>query len=362
MSCRQIESLPEDTDVVLFTYHLNGHYIELGQEEFCLITRLRVGLEYSDHYVEGTNPFKRLLFGSDIDGGHITGQMLLDKINSEEFSKMQDEDAVADCQLAVLHLNVNEGKEMIFLRRGYGRHIKYWPLDIIHINCVILEILLGLMLRDSNEKISRIFLMMQCIVERKTFPSKYQLSPYTCLPETMVSPKIWANNIRNTRNAKVLTFNLGNACIDINSQVEELMYLGSSATDDYISSHNVDHTKQIYCWMKLMIRARPDGAWYTVAKTGTSSMLEMLGKFLIETNFHLMGMLDGSSRPYPSWDKLDIVYMPINIGGSHWVTEKAGHFERTGRRPYNFELLYNQGFSRALNKEIVRIVELLRVG
>ncbi|GJV21565.1 phospholipase-like protein [Tanacetum coccineum] len=94
-------------------------------------------------------------------------------------------------------------------------------------------------------------------------------------------------------------------------------------------------------------------------------------------------MLDGSSRPYPSWDEVDIVYMPINTGGNHWVTgilnlgastihiidslewtsqipslidhiskwtnvlnvllEKAGHFERTGRRPYNFELLYNQG-------------------
>ncbi|GJV66791.1 phospholipase-like protein [Tanacetum coccineum] len=94
-------------------------------------------------------------------------------------------------------------------------------------------------------------------------------------------------------------------------------------------------------------------------------------------------MLDGSSRPYPSWDEVDIVYMPINTGVNHWVIgilnlgsstihiidslhwpgriaslidhiskwtnvlnvllKKVGHFERTGRRPYNFELLYNQG-------------------
>ncbi|GJS98849.1 hypothetical protein Tco_0820019 [Tanacetum coccineum] len=104
MSCRQVKSLREDTEVVPFTYHLNGHFIEFGREEFCLITGLRFGPENSDHYVECINPFRRLLFGSDIDGGHITGQMLLDKINGEVFDKVQDKDVVAVCQLGVLHL------------------------------------------------------------------------------------------------------------------------------------------------------------------------------------------------------------------------------------------------------------------
>ncbi|GKD11481.1 phospholipase-like protein, partial [Tanacetum coccineum] len=123
MSCRQIESLPEHTDAVPFTYHLNGHYIEFGREEFCLITGLRFGPENSDHYVEGIDSFKRLLFGSDIDGGHITGQMLLDKINCEEFFKLQDEDAVAVCQLAVLHL--------ILLGRQPAHNIPEWWFRLI---------------------------------------------------------------------------------------------------------------------------------------------------------------------------------------------------------------------------------------
>ncbi|GJT86332.1 hypothetical protein Tco_1068049 [Tanacetum coccineum] len=118
MSCRQIESLPEHTDAVPFTYNLNGHFIEFGREEFCLIIGLRFGPKSSDHYVEGINPFKRLLFGSDIDGGHITGQMLLDKINDEEFSKLQDKDAVAVCQIAVLHL--------ILLGRQPAHNIPEW--------------------------------------------------------------------------------------------------------------------------------------------------------------------------------------------------------------------------------------------
>ncbi|GJX75814.1 phospholipase-like protein [Tanacetum coccineum] len=97
--------------------------VAVGREEFCLITGLRFGPENSDHYVEGINPYKRLLFGSDIDGGHITGQMLLDKINGEEFSKLQDEDAVAVCQLAVLHL--------VLLGRQPAHNIPEWWFRLI---------------------------------------------------------------------------------------------------------------------------------------------------------------------------------------------------------------------------------------
>ncbi|GJW54775.1 UPF0187 protein, chloroplastic-like protein [Tanacetum coccineum] len=96
------------------------------------------------------------------------------------------------------------------------------------------------------------------------------------------------------------------------------------------------------------------------------------------------GTLDGTTRPYPSWDDVDWVYMPINTGGNHWVTgainlpdskfyvldslesdgrissiyarirqwtitlngilEEQGHFERTERQPYDFQCFYNQGF------------------
>nr|GEU42665.1 hypothetical protein [Tanacetum cinerariifolium] len=65
-----------------------------------------------------------------------------------------------------------------------------------------------------------------------------------------------------------------------------------------------------------------------LAKTGTASMLPRSHKFVMETDIHSMGMLDGSSRPYHSWYDVDIVYMPINS---------------KGRLPYNFKLVYNQG-------------------
>ncbi|GKB54227.1 phospholipase-like protein, partial [Tanacetum coccineum] len=103
MSCRQVERPPKDTVVVPLTYHVNGHYIEFGREEFCLITGLRFGPEFSDRYEVGPIPFRRLVFDSDKDSRHVNGQMLLDIINDEEFDNLHDEVAVAVYQLAVLH-------------------------------------------------------------------------------------------------------------------------------------------------------------------------------------------------------------------------------------------------------------------
>nr|GEU92660.1 phospholipase-like protein [Tanacetum cinerariifolium] len=366
MSCRQIESFPEHTDAVPFTYHLNGHYLKFRREEFCLITGLRFGPENSDHYVE-------------------------DKINGEEFSKLQDEDVVAICQLAVLHLlryaNSSRWDRFYACQALLNRPLaKYtlssftWAFKVCSRDFFdgrifeappILPPINQTSRFDVPKNIDQRFDEQQQIIKElqkkneaqdrllnevynfykasdsfydvgqttpiysatfeQPMPSRYPtsypgtphiatpmaqqgfspwsytpyqadpshvggvnpLSSFTCLPETTVAPKKRANNIRSmTRNAIVSPFNLRKAGIDLNSQVEELMYLGSRATDDYISLHNVDHTKQINYWMELMIRARPVGARYTMAKTETSSLLE---------------------TP-------DIVYMPINTGGNHWVT------------------------------------------
>ncbi|GJS79998.1 phospholipase-like protein [Tanacetum coccineum] len=205
------------------------------------------------------------------------------------------------------------------------------------------------------------------------------VSPFTSLPETTVAPKKLANNIRNTtRKAKVSPFNLRKAGIDLNPHVEELMFMGSRATDEYIPFYNVDPNKVVRC---DYVDSRPPGARYIVAKTWTASMLPRSHKFVIETDLHLMGMLDGSPRPYLSWDDVDIVSLYahqfwwvtgiINLPRSRihvidslhsldripslydqiskWTSvlnvllEKAGHFKRTGRLPYNFEFVYNQG-------------------
>ncbi|GKF12848.1 hypothetical protein Tco_0050774, partial [Tanacetum coccineum] len=144
--------------------------------------------------------------------------------------------------------------------------------------------------------------------KRDTRPSKYFLSPYRPLPETTIAPTKRVNNNRKTmRNDEIPPFDLANAGIDLNQPLkEEVMVTGSCATDEYLSFYNVDPAKcegnmlisgyyehqklsevgwlsddQINCWMELIIRARPPGARYTVAKTRMSSLGSQ--KFILET-------------------------------------------------------------------------------
>ncbi|GKF69899.1 hypothetical protein Tco_0202956, partial [Tanacetum coccineum] len=120
MTCLQVKRSPEDTVVVPLTYHVNGHYIEFGREEFCLITGLRFGPEFSESYEVGLILFRRLLFDSDTDGGHVIGQMLVDIINGEEFDNLHDKVALSVCQLVVLHL--------VLLGRQLAHNIPDWWL------------------------------------------------------------------------------------------------------------------------------------------------------------------------------------------------------------------------------------------
>nr|GEX42683.1 zinc finger, CCHC-type [Tanacetum cinerariifolium] len=60
-----VESLPKDTDVVPFTYNLNGNDIRFGKEEFCLVVALRFGVDFSSRYLAGRIPFRRRVFIGD---------------------------------------------------------------------------------------------------------------------------------------------------------------------------------------------------------------------------------------------------------------------------------------------------------
>nr|GEV56516.1 hypothetical protein [Tanacetum cinerariifolium] len=173
------------------------------------------------------------------------------------------------------------------------------------------------------------------------YPTSYPSTPHIATPMAQQVFSLWSstNQAGPSQQRDVGGVN----------PVEELMYMGSRAIDVYISLHNVDHTKfwrelvpylckgaistgsnldyigwlsddQINCGVELMIRARPHGAQYTMAKTGTSSMLKMSGR--------IPSLIDHISK----WTNV------LNV-----LLEKVGHFERTGRRPYNFELVYNQG-------------------
>ncbi|GJS04394.1 retrotransposon protein, putative, ty1-copia subclass [Tanacetum coccineum] len=207
-------------------------------------------------------------------------------------------------------------------------------------------------------------------------PSMYFQSPYTNLPDTTVAPKKQPDKSKNkARNGKAPSFDLGNMVIDDNAVDDEVMI-----TDCHIKGYRVMELfwrelvpdlymggyykvndagnvgwlsdDQINAWMELIIRNRPHGARFTVAKVGTASKHPGSQMFVIETDEHIKGTLDGSTRPYPSRDDVDWVSVyadKCRRESLEWtktvngILEYLGHFERTRRQPYNFQYFYNQG-------------------
>ncbi|GKF00105.1 hypothetical protein Tco_0023455 [Tanacetum coccineum] len=64
---------------------------------------------------------------------------------------------------------------------------------------------------------------------------------------------------------------------------------------------------QINAWIEIVIRIRPHGARFTVAKAGTTFKHPGSQQFVIVTDEHIKGTLDGTTRPYPSCDEVDWV-------------------------------------------------------
>nr|GEV53878.1 hypothetical protein [Tanacetum cinerariifolium] len=136
-------------------------------------------------------------------------------------------------------------------------------------------------------------------------------SPYMPLLATTVAPKKQVDKSRNkTRNANILAFDLGKAVVD-----DEVMITCARATDDYVLFENMDPNK-----IELVIRNRQHGARFIVAKVRTASLHPWSKMFVIAKDQHIRGMLDGSTRPYPSWDDVDWVYMSINAEENQVVT------------------------------------------
>ncbi|GKB26242.1 phospholipase-like protein [Tanacetum coccineum] len=275
--------------------------------------------------------------------------------------------------------------------------------------------------------------------------SNHHESPYTHLPPTTVLPKKRVDKTKKKcKNDNVSPLNLGNAFAYDNVGGDDVVITGVHDTGIYFTYENVDPNKvtreeyndftefilnpydvyldcymmgylvpnffwrqlvphlcmprshsvdnpyqegwlsgdQMNAWIEILIRSRPQNADWTVSKSGTTCVHPENNRFMIQTDPHIIGTLDGSTRPYPSWKYVNWVYMPINVGGNHWVTgavnlpnsifyvfdsmesqrtrlllehqikawtpvingilQMRGYFHGSERQPHNFILSYNQ--------------------
>ncbi|GJU35745.1 hypothetical protein Tco_1184099 [Tanacetum coccineum] len=170
------------------------------------------------------------------------------------------------------------------------------------------------------------------------------------------------------RNDEISPFDLANAGIDLNQPLEEeVMVTGSCATDEYLSFYNVDPAKvergryvdcmrflnaPEYVYLDCYIKG------YTVGVQFWQELVPLLckGGYYEHQKLSEVGwlsddeLLDGIiAVPTLHEDDVDILsYIKATL--SKWTSLlnvmllKDGHFQRTRRLPYNFKLVYNDGF------------------
>ncbi|GJW93280.1 phospholipase-like protein [Tanacetum coccineum] len=108
---------------------------------------------------------------------------------------------------------------------------------------------------------------------------------------------------------------------------------------------------EMNAWVELLIRYRTNNDPWTVAYTNTISVHPENQGFLIETDQHTIGTLDGSTRLYPAWSAVNWVFLPIHVAGNHWVT---GVIDLPNSHFYVFDSLPNEGTMNLLRKQIQR--------
>nr|GEY57716.1 phospholipase-like protein [Tanacetum cinerariifolium] len=94
-----------ETENVPLYYHMyDNFHIQFEREEFCLVTGLKFGVEYSADYDDEDQPipFRSRVFPSCLDGKHITEKNVEDLIKSKSFKKLDDDDAVSFCCIGIL--------------------------------------------------------------------------------------------------------------------------------------------------------------------------------------------------------------------------------------------------------------------
>ncbi|GJX65462.1 phospholipase-like protein [Tanacetum coccineum] len=247
---------------------------------------------------------------------------------------------------------------------------------------------------------------------REARTSMYMLSPYTNFPPSTVVPKKCGDKTKNKgKNANLSAFNLGNAFDEDNVRGDDVMFLGEHDTGHCLMYKNMDPSKvrrgnyidcmefmlnpyDVYldchmmgymvpdyfwrqlvphlcmpgshsleranqkgwlsddymnAWMELLIRGRTQNNRWTMSKSGTFSVHPENKRFMIETDPHVIGTLDGSTCSYPAWSDVDWVYMPINARGNHWVT---GAIDLAASLFYVYDSLHSERTKLMLEKQV----------
>nr|GEX12613.1 putative zinc finger, CCHC-type [Tanacetum cinerariifolium] len=117
--------------------------------------------------------------------------------------------------------------------------------------------------------------------KRQQLSSKYLVTPFTAKPPTTMVPKQRVSKNKNKgKKANLSPMNLGGVLEGYNEEDNNVTFFGSHFTSNILFYENVDPAKDP----------------------------------------HVIGTLDGFMRPYPSWNDVDWVFLPIHVARNHWAT------------------------------------------
>ncbi|GJV04804.1 phospholipase-like protein [Tanacetum coccineum] len=163
--------------------------------------------------------------------------------------------------------------------------------------------------------------------KRQQLPSKYLVTPFTVQAPTTMVPKQRVSKSKNKgKTANLSPLNLGGVFEGYNEEEnnvtcgEEIMKTPDMQSLSYGTPNGWLGGEHMNSWMEFLIRRRPLNANWTVAYTSTISVHPENNQFIILNDPHVIGTLDGSTRPYPSWNDVDWVFLPIHVAGNHWAT------------------------------------------
>nr|GFA01810.1 hypothetical protein [Tanacetum cinerariifolium] len=153
--------------------------------------------------------------------------------------------------------------------------------------------------------------------KRQQLPSKYLVTPFMAEPPTTMVPKQRVSKNKNKgKKANLSHVNLGGVLevpVTFWQELAPRLCMPDTQRLSYGTPIGWLEGEHMNSWMELKIRKRPLNANWTVAYTSTISVHPENNQFIILRDPHVIGTLDGSTRPYPSWNDVDWVLISLVV-------------------------------------------------
>ncbi|GKA25869.1 hypothetical protein Tco_0711978 [Tanacetum coccineum] len=379
------ENENENENIPLYYHVVDNFQIQFGREEFCLVTGLKFGVENWTDYNDESEPipFRRRVFSSSLDGQPIRGKHVAALINSEEFKKLDDNDAVSLLVMSIhIAFSVIDGWD----NYPWGSHV--WPTlykQLKDANVRRWPALYATQPRNEDEVEKKSYSLVGFLWAFKTWIlESFRAATNDYYTRYRRLPRIVAWSSKNKFYLRMLRpflhgvpsafqtlansssfFNMAtpsnlqtsvqrNWQTPSNWQTPNSSYLGTPNSQPPIPSHpgtncymkgyklpssfwpqlvphlctyrsdrswpegwlSGDHMNS---WIQILIRERAENANWTLSKSGTICVHTENNRFMILTDPHIIGTLDGSMRPYPAWKDVNWVLILLIYFFKRWV-------------------------------------------